>query len=264
MHLKIPTIHKEDILLSLCVIFSLRISDPQFSAQTKRSLTNKYVREIVRDAVYDLTKKFFQDHANSAESIIEKIINSARSRVKMEEYQSSLRDNIRVSLPGKLTPCISKNVEDISLFLVEGDSAGGSSKLARNPNTQAILPLKGKTINVEKKEEKKVFKNEEIRNIANSLGITVGEMAKNLYNFLFDESFNNREVELEDDFLFIDKDGNEKKISAHEKLSSDQLFLVIKHTKEQLIKKLRYGKIIIMTDSDFDGDHIGALQFTFF
>jgi DNA gyrase/topoisomerase IV subunit B len=125
------------------------MKDPQFSGQTKDKLANKNVRELVKNASYDLIKKFLQDHGATAEVISRQIITNAQNRAKYEEYQESLREGGRgATLPGKLAPCISKDIANNELFIVEGESAGGSAKAARDPNNQAVLPVQGKIINV--------------------------------------------------------------------------------------------------------------------
>jgi len=159
------------------------MKDPQFSGQTKDRLANKPVREIVKNATYDLVKKFLQDHGSSAEAISRQIITTAQNRVKYEEYEKSLREGGRgTALPGKLAPCISKEADNNELFIVEGESAGGSAKLARDPYNQAVLPVQGKIINVEKAERTKIIENEEIKNLINALGFSVSEATQNHYN----------------------------------------------------------------------------------
>src|SRR4051794_13774361 len=159
------------------------MGNPQFSGQTKYSLAMNPVREVVKNTTYDLVKRFLQDHGGSAEVISQKIIETAQNRAKTEEYQKSLREGGRsASLPGKLAPCISKEVANNELFIVEGESAGGSAKSARNPYNQAVLPVQGKIINVEKAERNKILENEEIKNLINALGFSVSEATQNHYN----------------------------------------------------------------------------------
>lgn len=167
----------------LVTVLAVRMKEPQFSGQTKSILTDKYVRELVKNATYDLVKKFLQDHGNSAEAISQKVVETAQNRAKTEEYQKSLREGGRsAALPGKLAPCISKEVINNELFIVEGESAGGSAKSARDPYNQAVLPVQGKIINVEKAERNKVLENEEIKNLINALGFSVSEATQNHYN----------------------------------------------------------------------------------
>jgi len=177
------SILKDDVSEGLVAVLAVRMKEPQFSGQTKSILTDKYVRELVKNATYDLVKKFLQDHGNSAEAISRQVIETAQNRAKTEEYQKSLREGGRsVSLPGKLAPCISKEVATNELFIVEGESAGGSAKLARDPHNQAVLPVQGKIINVEKAERSKILENEEIKNLINALGFSVSEATQNYYN----------------------------------------------------------------------------------
>lgn len=250
------------------MVLSIRMKEPQFAGQTKSSLSDKYVRDLVKTVVYDLIKKFLQDNSNVAEIISQKIIISAQNRVKTEEYHSSLRDSGRgFILPGKLTPCVSKNSEETFLFLVEGDSAGGSAKSARDPNIQAILPLKGKIINIEKSEAKRIFANEEIKNVVNALGLSVSEAAQNYYNRFRDklDDPNWSTISgLAEDFVYCDEEGEEHTIPAHVRLNRAQVTLIVEQSKKRLLEKIRYGKIVIMADADPDGNHIESLELTFF
>jgi len=258
-------------------ILAIRMKDPQFSGQTKYRLANKTVgktttvREIVKNATYDLVKKFLQDHASSAEAISRQIITAAQNRVKSEEFQKSLREGGRgVTLPGKLAPCISKEVATNELFIVEGESAGGSAKSARDPYNQAVLPVQGKIINVEKAERVKIVENEEIKNLINALGFSVSEATQNYYNRFrakLETDLTSEElqaVEIPEEFIYQNEEGEEIIIPAHTSLNFEQLKIIVEKTQQSLLKKLRYGKVIIMTDADPDGKHIECLALTFF
>jgi hypothetical protein len=243
------------------------MKDPQFSGQTKDRLANKNIREIVKSNTYDLVKKFLQDHVSSAESISKHIMNVAQNRTKTEEYQKSLREGGRsVLIPDKLAPCVSKESEGNELFIVEGESAGGSAKLARDPFNQAVLPVQGKIINAEKADRAKIIENEEIKNLINALGFSVNEAIQNYYN-RFISQINEGKVEegteIAESFSYS-KGEEEFIIPAHTEINFEQLKTIVEKTRNDLIKKLRYGKIVIMTDADPDGRHIECLALTFF
>lgn len=261
------SILKDDVLDGLVALVSVKVVDPQFSGQTKSSLTDKYIRENVRGATYDLTKKFLQDNASTAEIISQKIILSSQNRVKTEEYQKSLKDSSRPISPSKLLHCVSKVPEETSLFLAEGYSAGASAKGARNPENQAILAVQGKILNAEKSDSKKVFSNEEVRNILNALGLTINEAAQNnylRYRQKLDDPNWTTVAGLPEDFLYLDETGQEKKIPAHTRLNREQVEFIVEKSKRELLKKMRYGRVVIMVDADQDGDHILALFNTLF
>lgn len=200
----------DDVKEGLVAIVSVYIAEPQFEGQTKNRLGNSEVKGAVQSAVFDKLSLYFDDNPTVGEAICKKIIFNAEAREAARKAKQVKRKGYLEgsSLPGKLTDCITKERDLAELFIVEGDSAGGNAKQGRDRFYQAILPLKGKILNVEKANPHKVLTNEEIRNLITAIGTG------------FDDNF---------DF-----------------------------------SKLRYGKIIIMTDADVDGSHITILLLTFF
>ncbi|MGZ9763351.1 DNA topoisomerase (ATP-hydrolyzing) subunit B [Mycoplasma sp. 5912] len=202
---------RDDLIEGMTAIISIKHPDPQFEGQTKAKLGSKDARRAVNEIYSEAFERFLNEHPDLAKKIVEIAIAARRGRLA----SNAARDNARRKnvfesggLPGKLSDCSSKNAEISELFIVEGNSAGGSAKMGRDRHIQAILPLRGKILNVEKTRQERVFGNEEIMSLITALGTGLGE------------TFN--------------------------------------------INKLRYHKIVIMTDADVDGAHIRTLLLTFF
>lgn len=209
-------IDREDFREGLTAVISVKVMEPQFEGQTKTKLGNNEADKAVADAVSDAMENYLEEHPKEAKMIIDKIILAATARVEARKARETVQRKGAMhgfGLPGKLADCSGKDPAECELFLVEGDSAGGSAKQGRNRHYQAILPLRGKILNVEKAMWHKAFESEEIKNIYTALGVSVGT---------------------EDD------------------------------SKALNITKLRYHKVIIMTDADVDGSHIATLILTFF
>ena len=207
----------EDFREGLTAVISIKVAEPQFEGQTKTKLGNSEVQGAVQQAVNEALSAYLEEHPDEAKRICEKVILAATARIAARKARESVqRKNFMTGggLPGKLADCSIKDPKECEIFLVEGDSAGGSAKQGRDRFHQAILPLRGKILNVEKVQWHKVFEAESVMNIIQSIGVRFG-------------------VDSED-------------------------------SKEANTEKLRYDKIIIMTDADVDGSHIDTLIMTLF
>ena len=209
-------INGDDFREGLTAVVSVKVSEPQFEGQTKTKLGNSEVAGAVDQAISQALNNYLEEHPKDARAIVNKVILAATARNAARHARELVQRKTVLSgsgLPGKLADCSSRDREKTEIFFVEGDSAGGTAKQGRDRLFQAIMPLRGKILNIEKAQEHKMWENEEIKNMFTALGVSIGT---------------------EED------------------------------SKALNLEKLRYGKIIIMTDADVDGSHIATLMLTFF
>ena len=208
----------EDFREGLTAVISVKVAEPQFEGQTKTKLGNPEATSAVSQATAAAMEQYLEEHPKEGKTIVEKIVLAATARAAARRAREMVQRKSPmggVGMPGKLADCSDRDPEKCELFLVEGDSAGGTAKQGRDRRIQAILPLRGKILNVEKAAQDRAFESQEVRNIYTALGVTVAQEDEN----------------------------GEKRMD---------------------LSKLRYHKVIIMTDADVDGSHIACLILTFF
>lgn len=252
----------DDITDGLTAVISLRLENPSYNSQDKVKLVTPEVQGLTNSLVGDGLSTFFDENPAVARRIVDKAIIAHRAREAARKAAEQIRRGNAMDsfgLPGKLTDCQSKNVDECELFLVEGDSAGGSAKSARDRRTQAVLPLRGKILNVERARLDKALDNEEIKSLIAALGVGIDiTMGKSSSKDVDEDTPLDFEMTVGDPLGHENgngKFGNGKGKKEKKDRGEDILFD---------LSKLRYGKVIIMTDADVDGEHIRTLLLTFF
>ena len=206
----------DDFREGLTAVVSVKVAEPQFEGQTKTKLGNDEVAAAVDGAISQALTHYLEEHPKDAKAIVDKVILAATARHAARHARELVQRKTVLSgsgLPGKLADCATRDRSKAEIFFVEGDSAGGTAKMGRNREFQAIMPLRGKILNIEKVQEHRMWENQEIKNMFTALGVSIG----------------------------TEEDSNALNM-----------------------EKLRYDKIIIMTDADVDGSHIATLMLTFF
>ncbi len=268
----------EDFREGLIAVISVKVSEPQFEGQTKTKLGNNEVSGAVNQAVGEALSNYLEEHPKEAKTIVDKVVLAATARIAARKARESVQRKSPMGgggLPGKLADCSSRNPEECELFLVEGDSAGGSAKQGRSRQFQAILPLRGKILNVEKAMWHKAFESDEVNNIIQALGVRFGvDSEEDSKKANIDKLRYHKIIIMTD----ADVDGShidtlimtlfyrympEVIQSGHLYIANPPLYLC-EDSKKANIDKLRYHKIIIMTDADVDGSHIDTLIMTLF
>ena len=216
---KDPALSGDDVREGIVCVISVKMPNPRFNSQTKAKLVNTEIEGVVGSIVYEGLQSYFDENPSVAKLIIEKAVNAARAREAARKARETVRKSVLSGggLPGKLADCSERDPAKSEIFIVEGDSAGGSAKSGRNRTTQAILPLRGKVINVEKARLHKALQNKEIQAMITAIGAGIGESS-----------------------------GDDDQEGAFQ------------------LDKVRYHKVVIMTDADVDGSHIRTLLLTFF
>lgn len=249
----------DDISDGLTAVISLRLENPSYNSQDKVKLVTPEVMGLTNSLVGDGLTTYFEENPSVAKRVVDKAIIAQRAREAARKAAESIRRGNAMDsfgLPGKLSDCISKKAEDCEIFLVEGDSAGGSAKSARDRNTQAVLPLRGKILNVERARLDKALDNEEIKSLIAALGVGIDlSMGRSKASRESDEDAQlDFEMVVANDPLYGDFGGSKGRKNREDR-EKDITFD---------ITKLRYNKIVIMTDADVDGEHIRTLLLTFF